>query len=375
MTREVAMKRIAVGIVWLSLLLVHAPVLGDSAEGTAGWAALEERVIGIYESVAPSVVNVTGLTYVRNPFYGGTTEEGTGSGFVYDALGHIITNYHVIEGTYAQIVTLPSGEEYEAEIVGADPGNDLAVLRIDAGSELPASLALADSDELRVGQFVLAIGTPFGLEQTLTTGIVSALGRVIQGTEDDEFIGEAIQTDAAINPGNSGGPLLDLDGEVIGVNSQILSTSGSSAGVGFAISSNTVRRVVPQLIANGTYAHPWIGVEGVDLNAYTVAVFEEIGAQLPTDEGVLVVGFDSGSPAEAAGLREGNRTIRYGWYRIPVGGDVIIAVDGLPVAGMADLTVYLETKTSIGDTVELTINRNGTEFTLPVLVAEQPASS
>jgi len=368
------MKRIAVGIVWAALLLVHAPVLGDTADVTAEWAALEERVIAVYDAAGPAVVNVTGLTYVRNPFYGGTTEEGTGSGFVYDEVGHIVTNYHVIEGTYAQIVTLPSGEEYEAEIVGADPGNDLAVLQIDAGSELPAPLALADSDELRVGQFVLAIGTPFGLEQTLTTGIVSALGRVIQGTEDDEFIGEAIQTDAAINPGNSGGPLLELDGDVIGVNSQILSTSGSSAGVGFAISSNTVRRVVPQLIANGTYAHPWIGIEGVDLNAYTVAAFEEIGAELPTDEGILIVGFDDDSPAEDAGLRGGNRTIRYGWYRIPVGGDVITAVDGLTITSTAELTVYLETETTIGDTVELTINRNGTVLTLSVRVAEQPAS-
>jgi S1-C subfamily serine protease len=372
------MKRSAVlvaVIVVLALASARAPLLAESLDLSSAWTALEERVIEVYEATAPSVVNITGLSYVRNPFYGSSTEVGTGSGFVYDTLGHIVTNYHVIEGTYEQIVTLPSGNEYDAQIVGVDPGNDLAVLLIDAGASLPAPLELADSDLLRVGQSVLAIGTPFGLAQTLTTGIVSALGRVIEGSEDDQFIGEAIQTDAAINPGNSGGPLLDLDGHVIGVNSQILSTSGSSAGVGFAISSNTVQRVIPELIANGRYPHPWLGIQTADVSAYVLAIYEEAGSPLPVDHGILVVGFDDDSPAAAAGMRSGGQSIRYGWYRIPVGGDIIVAVNGTPVDKMEDLTVYLEAKAKIGETIELTVNRGGDERTFNVRVGERPSTT
>jgi S1-C subfamily serine protease len=184
--------------------------------------------------------------------------EGTGSGFVYDAEGHIVTNYHVIEGADELLVMLAGGQEYEADIVGTDPANDLAVLLVDSDAELPEPLALADSDDLRVGQSVLAIGNLFGLDQTLTRGVISALGRVIESS-DNSFIGEAIQMDAAINPGNSGGPLLDLQGRVIGVNSQIISTSGSSAGTGFAVSANTVRWVVSALIEQGYYPHPDLG--------------------------------------------------------------------------------------------------------------------
>jgi S1-C subfamily serine protease len=329
----------------------------------------------VYQSVSPSVVNVTSLTYVYYRFLGSVPQEGTGSGFVYDTLGHIVTNYHVIEGADQLMVTLATGKTYAAQVVGTDPSSDLAVIHIDAGQELPIPLVLGDSARLRVGQSVVAIGTPFGLEQTLTTGVVSALGRVIESAEANQFIGEAIQTDAAINPGNSGGPLLDLDGEVIGVNSQILSTSGSNAGIGFAISSNTVRKVVPELVAHGSYPHPWLGIQTLDLDALTVALLRQAGMNLTAESGILITGFDSGSPARTAGLQSGNQVVRFGQYVLPIGGDVIVAVDGEVVKSMGNLTVYLEERTTIGDTVQLTIVRNGAERTVSVKLAMRPTAA
>ena len=302
-------------------------------------------------------------------------EEGVGSGFVYDNHGHIVTNYHVIEDADELIVTLASGEEYEAAIVGNDAVNDLVVLSIDGGDELPPPLPLADSDEVQVGETVLAIGNPYGLDQTLTTGVVSALGRVIEGAEEGQFIAEAIQTDAAINPGNSGGPLLNLEGFVIAVNSQIISTSGSSAGVGFAISANTVKVIVDELITNGVYLHPWLGVETVNLTAYSAALLSKAGMNITVESGVLVIGVESGSPAEAASIRSGSRLMRIGRYMIPLGGDIITAVDGVQVEILQDLMIYLEMQTGIGDTVQLTIVRDGVERTVQLTLTAQPASN
>jgi S1-C subfamily serine protease len=335
----------------------------------------EEQIIALYKSAGPSVVNITSVQYVYARGLGALPEEGVGSGFVYDREGHIVTNYHVIENAEELIVTLSTGEEYEAVVVGSDAVNDLAVLHIDAGDNLPAPLPLADSDAVQVGETVMAIGNPYGLDQTLTTGVVSALGRVIESAEEDQFIAEAIQTDAAINPGNSGGPLLNMEGEVIGVNSQIISNSGSSAGLGFAVSANTVQVVVPELIANGVYLHPWLGVEAVDLTAYTAAVLSEAGMNIPVESGVLVVGIEAGSPAQAAGLSAGNRQVRFGRYIMQIGGDIITAVDGTPVETLQDLMVYVEMQTSIGDTVQLGVIRNGAEQIIPVTLTAQQASN
>jgi S1-C subfamily serine protease len=332
---------------------------------------LDAQVIAVYEAVSPSVVNITSLSYVSSRFMQAIPQEGTGSGFIYDAEGHIVTNYHVVEDAEELLITLASGQEYEAEVVGTDPASDLAVLRIGAGAELPEPVTLTDSDQLRVGQSVLAIGNPFGLARTLTTGVVSALGRVIESSEDS-FIAEAIQTDAAINPGNSGGPLLDLAGRVVGITSQIISSSGTSSGVGFAVSSNTVRSVVPELISNGYYPHPWLGVETLDLTSSTAELFREAGMNLPVDTGVLVIEVVEGGPADEAGLEEGIRVVRMGRYRIPLGGDVIVGVNGEPVNDMEELTVYLETETTVGDTVELTIIRDGEEQTVPLTLEERP---
>jgi S1-C subfamily serine protease len=352
-----------------------------AAEGTAAAFdekqaanALEAQIVGVYDDASPAVVNITNRSYVYYRFMGSVPEEGTGSGFVYDTQGHIVTNYHVIENADELLVTLAGGQVYDATVVGSDPTNDLAVIQIDAGEDLPAPLVVGDSDALRVGQFVVAIGNPYGLQQTLTTGVVSALGRVIESPEDNSFIGEAIQTDAAINPGNSGGPLLDLHGRVIGVNSQIISPSGASAGIGFAVSAKTVQRVVPGLIARGYYAHPWLGTEMLSLTGSVASVLREAGAEMPTGSGILVIEAVQGGPAARAGIQGGSQWVRVGRYQVPVGGDIIVAVDGRPTDDLQALTVYLETEKAVGDRVELTILRGEQQLLVPVTLAEQPQS-
>jgi S1-C subfamily serine protease len=352
----------------------QAPAIAPTAVFDEQQAAnqLEAQVIGVYDAASPAVVNITNRSYVYYGFMGSVPEEGTGSGFVYDNEGHIVTNYHVIENADELLVTLADGQVYKAEVVGSDPTNDLAVLRIDGGTDLPQPLVLGDSDFLRVGQFVLAIGNPYGLQRTLTTGVVSALGRVIESPQDNRFIGEAIQTDAAINPGNSGGPLLDLQGRVIGVNSQIISPSGASSGIGFAVSAKTVQRVVPELVARGYYAHPWLGVDMLALTPSVVQVLREAGVEVPVDSGLLVLDSTAEGPADRAGIQGGSQWVRIGRYQLQVGGDIITAVDGQTTPDLQTLTVYLEMKKTVGDTVELTILREGHELKIPVTLGEQP---
>jgi S1-C subfamily serine protease len=335
---------------------------------------LEAQVIAVYENVSPAVVNITNRGYVYDFFMQAVPQEGSGSGFVYDQAGHIVTNYHVIENAEELSVTLANGKVYDAKIIGVDPTNDLAVIGLNANVDLPDPIVLGDSGNLRVGQFVVAIGNPFGLERTLTTGVISALGRVIQSPEDNRFIGEAIQTDASINPGNSGGPLLDLKGRVIGVNSQIISPSQASAGIGFAVSANTVRRVVPELIARGYYPHPWLGATMLTLTPANVNVFRDGGMQVPVEAGLLVSEVTPRGPADEAGIRGGDRAMRVGRYQLLLGGDIITAINGKPVGDFQELTVYLETQTKVGDSVQVTIVRDGQEQTLAVTLGEQPRS-
>lgn len=331
---------------------------------------LEAQVAAVYDLARPAVVNITSRIYAYDFFFNPVPQEGTGSGFIYDSNGHIVTNYHVIENAQEVSVTLADGRTLPATIVGTDPSNDLAVIRIEA-EELPAPLALGDSDSLRVGQFVVAIGNPFGQVGTLTVGVISALGRIIE-SPDGRFIGEAIQTDAAINPGNSGGPLLDLQGRVIGVNSQIISPAGANVGIGFAVPVNTVRRVVPQLIAKGRYSHPWLGVSILSLTPRWAQALGEAGVEVP-DHGLLVLKAVSGGPAAQAGIRGGNRILIVGNRRIPVGGDVIVALNGQPVSTYQELNVYLETQTQVGDTITVTIIREGVEQNVSVTLTERPA--
>lgn len=335
----------------------------------------EDQIISLYKTANPSVVNITSVAYVFNRMLGQLPEEGVGSGFVYDTEGHIITNYHVIEGADELIVTLASGEELNATVVGIDETNDIAVLQVDVGEDFPSPLPLADSSQVVVGETVLAIGNPYGLDWTLTTGVVSALGRVIESSQEGEYIAEAIQTDAAINPGNSGGPLLNMDGQVIGITSQIISESGSSSGLGFAISSNIIDRIVTEIIENGYYLHSWLGVETLDLTDYSIAILEEAGMDVSVVSGVLVIGLESGSPAQEAGITSGNQRLRFGPYIIPLGGDIITAINNVQVTSKQDLMVYLETETSIGDTVQLTIIRDGKSQQIDITLTAQPSSS
>ncbi len=332
--------------------------------------ALEAQVEAVYDLVGPAVVNITTISYAYDFFLRPVPQEGTGSGFLYDTEGHIVTNYHVVENAEELSVTLADGRVFPATTVGVDPSNDLAVIRIEADT-LPQPVALGDSDGLRVGQFVVAIGNPFGQVGTLTVGVISALGRIIE-SPDGRFIGEAIQTDAAINPGNSGGPLLDLRGRVIGVNSQIVSPSRASAGIGFAVPSNTVRRVVPQLIAQGHYPHPWLGVEYIPLTPERAQAFRQAGVDVPVDEGLLVLRVVPGSSADQAGIQGGDRIVRLGNVRIPLGGDIITAINGEPMTDSKEFVAYLETETQVGDTVEVTIIRDGEEQTVQVTLAERP---
>lgn len=375
----VAMLLVSGGVALGSVLLPTAsaettaaptpPALSTAAEVAT---AFQEQLVAIYEKAGPSVVHVRNQRAVVDFFGQVIPQGGTGTGFIYDTQGHIVTNYHVIEGAQALDVTLADGRTFPATLVGSDPVNDLAVIRVKTNETLPPPLPLANSDELRVGQIVLAIGNPFGLEQTLTMGIVSALGRVIQSPENNRFIGEVIQTDAAINPGNSGGPLLDLQGRVIGVNTQIVSPSGASAGIGFAVSANTVARVVPVLIARGFYPHPWLGVRVLELTPSVAALLEEAGMRMPVREGLLIVETVTNGPAARAGLRAPQRVVQVGNTRVPVGGDVIVRINDAPIRTFQDLTVYLETKTRSGEMVTVTVIRDGREQNIRVRLGTQP---
>ncbi|HWQ15497.1 MAG TPA: trypsin-like peptidase domain-containing protein [Roseiflexaceae bacterium] len=330
---------------------------------------LEARIEAVYQRAGPGVVNITNRSMTYDFFLNPIPREGTGSGFFYDTQGHIVTNYHVVADAEELQVTLADGRSLPAQIVGADPSNDLAVIRVDLPPDTIHTVPVGDSTRLRVGQFVVAIGNPFGLDRTLTVGVVSSLGRVIE-SPNQRFIGEAIQTDAPINPGNSGGPLLDLSGTAVGVNSAILSPSGANAGIGFAISARTVQRVVPALIKDGRYPHPSLGIRILELTPQRVSILERAGMRVPVEQGLLVAEVTPGGPAARGGIRGASRFVRVGNLDVPVGGDIITAINGRPIATRRDLIVYLETETRVGETVQVTIVRDGQEQVVPVTLGE-----
>jgi S1-C subfamily serine protease len=336
--------------------------------------AVQMGINEVYRMAGPSVVNVTSTFFAVGAFGQRQAQGGTGTGWVFDDEGHIVTNFHVVADAEEVTVTFQDGSTAPAEVIGTDSSTDLAVLAVSAEDvDLPPAIPVGSSDEVIVGQLVVAIGSPFELQQTVTLGIISALERVIQAP-DQRFIGGALQTDAALNPGNSGGPLLDMEGNVIGVNSQIASASGSSAGIGFAVSSATVMRVVPALIEDGTYPHPYLGVTVLPLNERNVAVLEEVtGDDLGVTSGVLVTTVAPGGPADDAGIAGGDEVIALGGMRIPVGGDIITAIDGEPMRSLSDLNVYLESETEVGDVVDITVVRDGEEQTIEVTIGERPA--
>lgn len=338
-------------------------------------------LVAIYERVGPSVVNVDVLSYQRNlpsqlfPESGQIDPEtlipqGQGSGFVWDSEGHIVTNAHVVDNADQVQITFSDGTVTIAEVIGMDRHSDLAVLQVDPTGYNLAPVARGDLDQMKVGMRVAAIGNPFGFQGTLTSGIVSAIGRSIPGLASFS-IPESIQTDTAINPGNSGGPLLNEKGEVIGVNAQIRSEERANSGVGFAIPITIVERVIPVLIAEGRYEHSYIGISG---NTFSPICAEGLGLD-PENRGAYVNTVLPGTPAARGGLRGGDQEIQnesIGVCPSVAGGDLIIAIDGQPVTRFDDLLVYLERYTSPGDTVTLTVLRDGRTVEVDITLAARP---
>jgi len=321
----------------------------DEAQATND---LEAQVISVYGDAAPSVVNVTSRYVVIDFFRRYTTEqEGTGSGFIWDDAGHIVTNYHVIENADEVVVSFANGDTYDAKVIGVDAANDLAVLQVDASQGLPAPLALADSSQLRVGQFVIAIGNPYGLANTMTLGVISALERVIESPEENGFIGEAIQTDAAINPGNSGGALVDVNGNLLGINTAIYSRSGGSLGIGFAIPVSTAKMVLSSITTTGQVTRGWIGVEPSELSPEMAETFG-----VKATSGVLITGVLQNAPGAQAGLRP---------------GDVITQVAGKPVVSVSGLLSAVAALTP-GETAGLRVQRGDQEVALEVTPGVRP---
>jgi S1-C subfamily serine protease len=319
-----------------------------------GLSDVERRTIAIYEACSPGVVSVANKAMVQDWFSLRVYQipQGTGSGFIWDKQGHVITNYHVIHEATEIQVTLRDGASYEAQVVGADPDHDVAVLRIQAPEAVLVPIPVGVSRSLRVGQTVLAIGNPFGLDTSLSVGIVSALGRTIEAMTG-RSIREVIQTDAAINPGNSGGPLLDSSGRLIGINTAIMSPSGSYAGVGFAVPVDTVRRIVPQLIAHGKVERVGLGIEMIP---------DHIMASNDV-EGVGILRVIPGGGAAKAGLEGVRRTARGGLLL----GDVIVAMDKVPVKSLDDLATALD-QHQAGDEVEVAIRRGQKRYTVNVVL-------
>src|SRR6202040_1268104 len=321
--------------------------------------------VKIYSQAARAVANIVTRTLEYDVFMEPVPVEGAGSGFVIDSRGYILTNFHVVQGAQAISVTLGDRSHYDAKFIGADERNDIALVKIDPKDRKLPALTMGDSDSLLVGQRVLAIGNPFGFQSTLTTGVVSALGRTVQ-TGQTTVIDGAIQTDAAINQGNSGGPLLNSHGEVIGINSAIFTPSGTTAGIGFAIPINSAKRIAHDLMTEGRVRQAFLGVQTISIGGQLAEALD-----LPAQEGLLVETATKGGPAAAAGVRGGDRVIRAGMQRIAVGGDLIVAVDGQKVASPFDLNILLNRKRP-GDGITLTVYRGGKKIDVPVKLGERP---
>jgi len=337
----------------------------------------EQLLTRIYEEVNPSVVNISVTSTTSSGFTGpgNYVQQGQGSGFVWDTLGHIVTNNHVVENATKIQVTFADGITLSAKVLGTDPDSDLAVIQVDPADHELIPVQMGDSDALKVGQRAIAIGTPYGLESTLTAGVVSALGRDLPVDSGDSTainyrIPDVIQTDAPINPGNSGGPLLNSNGEVIGVNSAIESTTGASVGIGFAIPASIVSQVVPSLIQTGAYRHPWIGI--------TVATLRPDIAEsmsLPRSQrGALVMAVTSGGPAAKAGLVPSTTATQIQGQQIPTGGDVIVKIDSATITRSEDLISYLIRRTSVGQQITLTVLRDGKEVQIAATLGERPST-
>ena len=325
----------------------------------------ERRTVEVYRRASPAVVNITTRTVEWDFFYGATPGGGTGSGFIVSEDGIIVTNLHVVQGAQQIQVTLSDRTSFTGRVVGFDPLTDLAVVQIEPKERKLPTLPLGDSNQLQVGQRVIAIGNPFGFQATLTTGVVSALQRTLP-TRSGALIDEAIQTDAAINPGNSGGPLLDSQGRVIGINTLIFTPTGGSVGIGFAIPVSTLKLILTDLVRHGRPQRPWLGIR-------TIEVFPELARalKLPVESGVMIADVVRGAPAAGAGLQGSSRSEIIGRMRYPVGGDIIVAVDGQKVESVLDLNRILAKKRP-QDSIEVSFYRGGEKRTLRVQLALRP---
>lgn len=320
--------------------------------------SLQDQLIDIYMRINPSVVHI----FVFDEIEDTSLPLGTGSGFVFDEEGHIVTNNHVVAEGESFEVVFADGSRREAALIGSDVDSDLGVLKVESLPNNVKPISLSDSRNLRVGQFVIAIGNPFGEAGSMSVGIISGLGRTLESQRIAEGGGryslpEVIQTDAAINPGNSGGPLLDLEGNVVGVNSAISTRTGTNSGVGFSIPVNAVKQIVPRLISDGGYVYPFMGIRMLSLN---LELQEQLDLSQPT--GAYVTEVTQSSPADEAGLIGANGP----------GGDLIIAVDGTTVLSSDDLIAYLVFESQVGQTVDLTIIRDGEEMVVPLTLGERP---
>ena len=315
----------------------------------------------IFEKTEPGVVRVN---VQRTNSVDGVG--GIGSGFVFDKKGHIITNAHVVSDATKVVITFLDGRSYNAEIIGADEYTDIAVIKVNADFSLLQPVSLGDSSTLKVGEEITAIGNPFGLSGSMTSGIISQVGRLLP-TENQYSIPDVIQTDAAINPGNSGGPLLNMMGGVVGINTAIQSNTGSNTGVGFAIPSQTIAKIVPTLIEKGEYKHPWIGVSGRDIDPDLAKVLKVTDAI-----GFLIVAVVEDSPASKAGLIGSEKTIEVEGVNYPIGGDIIVAVDGIEVRQIDDILIHLQRAKSIGDEMVLEVLRDNRTTNITIILQERP---
>jgi 2-alkenal reductase len=353
-------------------------------------AAFEQSLIDIYQGAVPSVVNIRvtkkldpaelkDFDFDLHPFVPRPDDpnapdefffdQGQGSGFVWDQEGHIITNNHVVSNADEIVVRFANGKTVNAELLGTDPDADLAVIKVDLAASELQPLAIGDSNDLQVGQLAIAIGNPFGQDFTMTTGIVSAVERTIRNGNTPFSIPEVVQTDAPINPGNSGGPLLNRHGAVIGINTQIISRSGGSSGIGFAVPINIAKRVIPTLIEGKEVDYAWLGITGRTLDLEIIEAME-----LPQDtRGALVIAVTKNGPAEAAGLQGSDKIVTTSGLEFEAGGDVITAIDGKPIGDMDDLITYLITDYRSGDEVELNvIHADGTEESITLTLDKRP---
>lgn len=351
--------------------LASSPVSNTSAPPAAAPVSDDERNnIEIYQKYSQGVVNITTTSFGYDFFLRAVPQSGMGSGAIIDPQGYIVTNYHVIRNAERLEVTLPDKTKHAATVVGEDPNSDLAVIKINQPQGRLTTIPLGTSKGLQVGQKVLAIGNPFGLDRTLTTGIISSLGRSIQA-DNGRIIEDIIQTDAAINHGNSGGPLLNNEGQIIGINAAILSPSDGSAGIGFAIPADTVRRITSDLITLGYVRRPYLGIPQNGAIALEEFPWLTEALRLNTNDGLMVMSIQRNSPAAEAGIRGATEQVRIGNYRVPVGGDVILAIQGKSVSSFQELATEID-RYKPGEKITVTVLRGDRRIDLPVVLQQAP---